>query len=816
MDQHINNNSFETANSTFSVWNLRQQVMSPEAVNDTVIPIKLLGVNNFNSWLQDLTDHVSEINPIWGDYVETGNIHSITQEFNLTTDTVNSIISTLDKALRRLIVKSISPEVKIKVDEYYQNKFRTRNSLELLSYLEDLYGKKCVQHIAPVYFEMNSIHSKSLEEKTIWTRKLVKSMFDLDQLDDEIPDPTMKNTVTEYVRKLQDSAAAMVLMGITPDMKERFFDLFGQQDTVTFKEVYSMIKNSRSSASDVTATPLVAKKKWYGNKQKHLCKTGHYNVTDSISNAQVASVWMATEFQGLCYNSSTLSSPSLTSEDKSIWVLDTGSSTHISCNRESFSNFRPSTNNGTISGVGVAVKIRGYGDVMVGELTLCDVAYVPDLPINLISIRQASKKSGCSFSFDETGAYVLSANNKLTKIGSLYKKLYVLDQSLSKIEETQMSFVAISDPLLTSDVKPVSTAIRWHARFGHPGLDRYNTVARQFSLPRIVPEQVSVCPTCALAKGVMRKGKPSDTKLTCPLQLVQVGLCGGFRYKEFKDNKYFMTIRDAFTRYYVVIHLKDKKDAPVQLINWIKKTEKYFASRGGYRVGSLCTNNGGEFRNKLLHDFFIEQGITHELTIPYDSFQNGGIERGHRTIEETTRCLLISGRVPPSLWSEAVSCAVYLINRIPVTSRQNKIPVAEWYQMKLPLDGFSHLRTFGCAAFATIPHQLGDGKFSPATINGVMVGYDSEQKGYRIFHPESGNVFVSNQVTFDESSFPLEGLDVNVDAHKIATGTLNGSPSSSSSASTFTGGTLSSVFLTDFSHSHPPSSPNKGTSKGYI
>ncbi|EDO14410.1 Tkp5 protein [Vanderwaltozyma polyspora DSM 70294] len=275
---------------------------------------------------------------------------------------------------------------------------------------------------------------------------------------------------------------------------------------------------------------------------------GYYNEEKTTSNVQVKGVWIATESGELCFNSQILSPSSFTSEDKSIWLLDTGCSTHISCNRESFSNFRPSTNNGTISGVAGAVKIRGYGDVRVGKLTLCDVAYVPDLQVNLISIRQASKKAGCSFSFDETGAYVLSANNKLTKIGSLYKKLYVLDQSLSKIEETQMSFVAISDPLLPSDVKPVSTAIRWHARFGHPGLDRYNTVVRQFSLPRIVPEQTSVYPTCALAKGVMRKGEPSETKLTCPLQLVQVDLCGGFRYKEFEDNKYFMTIRDAFPR----------------------------------------------------------------------------------------------------------------------------------------------------------------------------------------------------------------------------------------------------------------------------
>ena len=47
---------------------------------------------------------------------------------------------------------------------------------------------------------------------------------------------------------------------------------------------------------------------------------------------------------------------------------------------------------------------------------------------------------------------------------------------------------------------------------------------------------------------------------------------------------------------------------------------------------------------------------------------------------------------------------------------------------------------------------LRDGKFAPTAIAGVMVGYDSEHKGYRIYHPPSRKVFVSTQVKFDESN----------------------------------------------------------------
>lgn len=64
--------------------------------------------------------------------------------------------------------------------------------------------------------------------------------------------------------------------------------------------------------------------------------------------------------------------------------------------------------------------------------------------------------------------------------------------------------------------------------------------------------------------------------------------------------------------------------------------------------------------------FFAERGITHELTVPHSSSQNGAVERAHGILQTKIRTLLIGGRVPPYLWSEALLCAVYLHNRTPI------------------------------------------------------------------------------------------------------------------------------------------------------
>ncbi|EDV09647.1 conserved hypothetical protein [Saccharomyces cerevisiae RM11-1a] len=115
--------------------------------------------------------------------------------------------------------------------------------------------------------------------------------------------------------------------------------------------------------------------------------------------------------------------------------------------------------------------------------------------------------------------------------------------------------------MLSQPISPTALPVKWHARMGHPGADIFNSLARTLRLPKLKTTEYTICPTCSLAKGTIKKGKVSLKKYTQPLQMVQADLCGGFRYQEFQSNKYFLTIRDAYSRYYSVIHLKSKADA---------------------------------------------------------------------------------------------------------------------------------------------------------------------------------------------------------------------------------------------------------------
>lgn len=52
-----------------------------------------------------------------------------------------------------------------------------------------------------------------------------------------------------------------------------------------------------------------------------------------------------------------------------------------------------------------------------------------------------------------------------------------------------------------------------------------------------------------------------------------------------------------------------------------------------------------------------------ELTAPYSPQQNGVVERRNQTVVATARCMLKSAGMPARFWGEAVTAAVYVLNR---------------------------------------------------------------------------------------------------------------------------------------------------------
>ncbi|GJZ59413.1 putative ribonuclease H-like domain-containing protein [Tanacetum coccineum] len=96
-------------------------------------------------------------------------------------------------------------------------------------------------------------------------------------------------------------------------------------------------------------------------------------------------------------------------------------------------------------------------------------------------------------------------------------------------------------------------------------------------------------------------------------------------------------------------------------------------------VGS---DNGTEFKNRDMLEFYGNKGIKQEYSNARTPQQNGVAERMNRTLIEAARTMLADSLLPTTFWAEAVSTACYIFNRRwmfdidYLTDSMNYIPVS--------------------------------------------------------------------------------------------------------------------------------------------
>ena len=223
---------------------------------------------------------------------------------------------------------------------------------------------------------------------------------------------------------------------------------------------------------------------------------------------------------------------------------------------------------------------------------------------------------------------------------------------------------------------------------------------------------------------------------------------GPIKPASFRGSKYIMTFVDDFSRMSWTYLLTLKSEAFSVFLEWKAMVENTMSAR----LKTLRTDNGGEYVNHSFEEFMKTAGIPHQTTVPRTPEQNGVAERWNRTMLEKARCMMQgAGRcIPQSLWGEAISAATYLSNRSPHSGvNELKTPYELFYKRKPAVD---HLRTWGCMTTVLLPESERT-KFGSKTYEGILVGYSTSQKGYRIYNPKTHNTKVVRDVRFFEDRF---------------------------------------------------------------
>ncbi|KAI3697975.1 hypothetical protein L6452_31082 [Arctium lappa] len=344
---------------------------------------------------------------------------------------------------------------------------------------------------------------------------------------------------------------------------------------------------------------------------------------------------------------------------KGIWYLDSGCSRHMTRQRDLLTEYKEEKGPSVTFGGNGKGFTRGFGVLSNGTTTIRRVAYVDGLKHNLLSISQLCDKD-YEVRFSKKACSVVDEKGKLALSGHRRENVYVIDMD-STITDN-LCFLSKA----SSDVNWL-----WHKRLSHLNFKTLNSLSSK--------ELVSGLPQHSYAKA---------------------SLCSTYEY----------------SRYTWVIFLRCKSDTPEELISFVKKMEVL----NNLTVRSIRSDDGTEFKNSSLNNFFENKGISHNFS---------------------------SVRTPQQNGAEAVNTACFTQNRSLIIKRFGKTTY-ELFLGRKPSINFLHI--FGCQCFI-LNNRDQLGKFDPKADDGIFLGYSSISKAYRVFNKRRQTVEETIHVTFDET-----------------------------------------------------------------
>lgn len=421
------------------------------------------------------------------------------------------------------------------------------------------------------------------------------------------------------------------------------------------------------------------------------------------------------------------------------WYVDSGASAHMCSDPRLLSDVNQAVNSEVVVANNMRLNVQSMGNVYLPiddcKVKVENVLCIPDLCANLLSVSQIVRKRN-KVIFDYKGCKIYDPENNLLASGSLDGELFKLNCS-----ETDYAFTA----------NRADNALNlWHRRMGHLNFGSVRNILNDFCISNVENVQENMnCEVCAKGKQCRRPFKKSGARASDVLQLIHSDLCGPINVASMGGARYILTFVDDFTRKTFVYFLRAKSET----LSRFREFKALVENECNKSIKALRTDNGSEYCGKEFQRLLRQSGIQHFRTAPYTPEHNGLIERMNRTIIEKARCMLLDANLPKHFWAEAVSTAVFLINRSPSSSSTNKVPEEAWTGVAPDM---SFLRTFGCKAMVHVPKQKRK-KLDAKSEACVFLGYCDGTKNYRLYNQEKDRIVISRDVIFfeDEHLYPV-------------------------------------------------------------
>nr|GEW02030.1 hypothetical protein [Tanacetum cinerariifolium] len=267
----------------------------------------------------------------------------------------------------------------------------------------------------------------------------------------------------------------------------------------------------------------------------------------------------------------------------------------------------------------------------------------------------------------------------------------------------------------------------WHQRLSHLNFDTINDLAKNdlvTGLPNFKYHKEHLCSSCEQGKSKRASHLPKPILNSRQrLHLLHMDLCGPMR----------------------IASINGKRDkAPEVIKTFLKRISILLQSP----VIIIRTDNGSEFKNQVLKEYFDSVGISHQVSSFRTPQQNGVLKQRNRTLVEAARTILIFSRASLFLWAKAIATACFTQNRSITHCRFNKTPY-ELINGRKP--NISFLYVFGALCYPKNDRE-DIGKLGAKGDIGFFIGYSADSCAFRVYNQRTKKIIETTNVTFDELS----------------------------------------------------------------
>ncbi|MBW0514724.1 hypothetical protein O181_054439 [Austropuccinia psidii MF-1] len=491
----------------------------------------------------------------------------------------------------------------------------------------------------------------------------------------------------------------------------------------TIEEVRSAIQRNKENQEK---RAFMTKKKEKSDSKPHqkpnypTCRRGYHNPLTKHFEAECQNLKLGKPTTALLCG--------INQQDRDSIIIDSGASNSMFNDEKHFISFIPKEEEVSLTN-GSSIKYLGSGTICI-ELSHCflkinNCLLIPQLEINLLSMNTFIVANySVTKEISAKSFVVTSKDGKNIINGSFESGNFVIHQN--KIQAFKVSLSTPSTTVL-------------HQLSGHPSLEYFKKMHPNKNISSFN------CTTCNLSKMTKIPFKGTFPQPNRKLETIHMDLCGPICPESISGKKYFLRIVNGFSHFVWIFFLTNKSECKDYIKNHINRIGRQAISK----VANLISDNGSEFKNSDLQNFFKSKGINHLTSAPYTPEQNPFSERGNRTTVNKSRCLLLDSGLDLTYWAETANTAVYLENLTLHKSLSFETPFSKWFDKKPSL---KFLHPFGCEAIYL--DNFPKSKFSSRGGAGVFLGYGEGHRMFCILDSETGKVKTTHHVKFNDFVFP--------------------------------------------------------------